>query len=234
MAAARASRSVPARVIACYVVANEAEHLAESLRSVKAYVDGYVIVDSLFTTNPLPGTHSSDATRAVAEAVCAPLPLTYIESDERLTEPQARNRYLSETEGDWCLMLDGDEQLYGEYADILRLMERVRYGRIPKAVDVPVYTVAVNFNGNAPEMSRAEYERNPLISTMGYQPRLFHNVGLHYDYDAGRGFGGALLDGSGYLQGRRKASEMLIINHHVRQSFESYQNDFTWEHGTRL
>jgi glycosyltransferase involved in cell wall biosynthesis len=217
-------------IVACYVVANEADHIAESLRSVKAYVDRYVIVDSLFVDNPQQGTHSSDATRSVALAACEGRPVQYIESTERLHEPEARNRYLEQTVDDWVLQMDGDEQLYGDHAGILDLLARVRLGRVVRGVDIPVYTVAVNFNGQADEMDAESYATNPLISTRGYQPRLFENRGVHYAYDGGtHGFGAALYRDKRYLEGSVKTADALIINHHTRQSFESYQNDYLWE-----
>src|SRR5213075_2987439 len=99
-------------IVACYVVANEADHLADSMRSVKAYVDRFVIVDSLFRTNPLPGTHSTDSTKEVAQRAAGVVPLLYIESQERLSEPEARNLYLTVTRDAWILVMDGDEQMY--------------------------------------------------------------------------------------------------------------------------
>lgn len=218
-------------IVGCYIVANEADHLADSLRSVKAYVDRYVIVDSLFESNPQAGTHSSDETRSVALEACEGRPVVYIESTERLDEPRARNRYLEESVEDWVLMLDGDEQLYGDHEGIERLLARVRMGRVVRAVDIPVYTVAVLYQGQAAEMDAESYRRNPLISTRGSQPRLFFNgPGVRYAFDQGdHGWGGALYEGTRFLTGTVQTDDAFIINHHTRQSFASYQNDYVWE-----
>jgi glycosyltransferase involved in cell wall biosynthesis len=221
------------RIIACLAVANEARHISDTIRSVKAFVDGYVIVDSLFETNPLPGTHSTDATRAIAERVCAPLPLTYIESTERLDEPAARNRYLAETLDDWILVMDGDEQLYGDHVWIRQLFDLVRSGGRWTGVSIPVYTVAINFNGNAPEMTAWAYAHNPLLSTVGHQARLMFNDrerGLRYAHTPlGIGHVAFDKDGREASEGAVEMNDLFVINHHTRQSFEEYQRDYIWE-----
>jgi hypothetical protein len=216
-------------IVACYVVANEEALIAESLRSVKAYVDRYVIVDSVFDTNPHEGTHSTDRTREVAERVCAPVPLTYIESDRKLDEPTARNRYLDElTEGDWCLMLDGDEVLYGHHPDVLALMASLEER---SSVFVPIYTVAVNANGYAPEIDRDTYATAPLISTIGFQPRLFR-VGPSLEYRVDDlGISHRVFDGADGFVEDTPTTAMYIVNRHASQSYEGYQNDFAWEMG---
>lgn len=220
-------------IVACYVVANEAEHIAESIRSVKAYVDRFVIVDSLFETNPLPGTHSTDDTRRVAHTAAAGKPLDYIVSDERLDEPTARNLYLAASRGDWILVMDGDEQLYGDHARVLELFEDVRAEKIWDGVLLAVYTVAVNFNGNAPEMDELSYEVNPLISTRGEQARLLDNAaerGLTYRHTP-LGIGHVAFDRHGLFASGDAPyrDEAFIINHHTRQSYEGYQRDYVWE-----
>ena len=69
------------RIVACYTACNEALLISESIRSVKEYVDAFVVIDSVFTSNSVSATHSSDDMRSVVERVCAPIPLTYVESD---------------------------------------------------------------------------------------------------------------------------------------------------------
>src|SRR5205814_6545341 len=97
------------------------------------------------------------------------------ESQERLSEPEARNLYLTVTRDAWILVMDGDEQMYGDHDAVMQLFTDVRQGLHRDGVELSVFTVAVNFNGNAPDMDRESYETNPLISTRGTQARLLKN-----------------------------------------------------------
>lgn len=220
------------QVVACYVAWNEAGQIAESLRSVKAYVDRYVVVDAVFDANPAAGTHSADGTRDICESICAPVPLTYIESDVRLTQDVARNRYLDELdEGDWPLIIDGDEVLYGDHDEALALFDEIRAGIDTHALLVPVYTTAVLFDGNAPDVTVAAYATNPTVHTWGWQPRLFQNwKALRYRVNQ-FGVPHGVYDETGEFvgQGGLYEKRVFLINHHVRQSYTGYQNDYARE-----
>lgn len=216
-------------VVACYAVHNEEAQIAESLRSVKAYVDRYVVIDSVFDTNPIDASHSTDRTRQICERVCAPTPLTYIASDRKLSEEAARNLYLDNVPvGDWAFVIDGDEALYGVHVAIGAVFATVRAGWGMGPLAVPVYTTAVLFEGQASEMGSEAYEVNPTVNTCGWQPRLFANTGgVRY-----RGIG--LYDIEGSVAARaRETDAMFIINHHVRQSYAAYQSDYVWETGEK-
>ena len=220
------------QIVACYVACNEEAQIAESLRSVKAYVDRYVIVDSVFAASPVAGTHSTDRTREICERVCAPVPLTYIESGERLHQDVARNLYLEQLDdGDWVFVIDGDEVMYGDHSGLRAVFDGIRSGIDTHAVLIPVYTTAVLFDGFAPEVSPAEYETNATINTWGWQPRLFrarsdlryrvNTLGVpHGVYDAAGEFVG---------QGGTYNETLFLINHHVRQTYAGYQNDYARE-----
>lgn len=251
---------LPAEVVACYVVCNEEDHLADSMRSIKAYVDRFVVVDSVFPSNPLtdpttgaPATHSTDSTRAVAERVCAAYPakpLTYIESDARLTQSYARNVYLEQLRppglsgpGDWAFVIDGDEIMYGQHAIALKTFAEIREGVLRHSLSIPVFTVAINSNKDAPAITPDEFDTAPLISTMGYMPRLFAAASnLRYlppppPLEHGTPiltFISSGLQPQFHLQpaNLHHKGGIFLINHHTRQSFESYQNDYIWE--TRL
>lgn len=220
-------------IVACYVVANEAAHLAESIRSCKAYVDRYVIIDSLFTTSPLEGVASTDGTRQVAERACAGKPLDYVVPGRRLTEPEARNEYLARTRGDWVLIIDGDEQLLGDHQSVLALADTLRRSTSGVALDVAVYTVAVNANGNAPDLGPEVYDTAPLITTVGRQARLVRNVPeLELGYRISPiGLGHTMYDRLGRYVGAlaTPVHSLFIVNHHTRQPYAGYLADYEWE-----
>lgn len=218
-------------LIACYVAANEADVIAESLRSVKGYVDRFVIVDSIFTGNPIDATHSTDETRRVCERICSPIPLTYIESDRKLDEHEARNRYLAEVGiGDWILSMDGDEVLVGDHAAVLSILSALT----PPAVLVNVFTTAVIFPGLGIDMPEETYETGALIHTVGPAPKLLYRTeGLHYRrFQAVSGavdFQGC-YDGD-HLVGGRFDPRLIVVNRHVAQSHAAYVADCVWEMG---
>lgn len=226
-------------LVACYVIWNEADSIVESLRSVKSFVDRFVVVDAVFASNPVDATHSTDRTREIVETICAAhpeKPLTYIESAAKLTEAYARNAYLEQLEpGDWALVIDGDEVLHGDWAAIRQVVHDIKAGYLRDSLAIPVYTVAVQAPKVAPAVLRVEYERSPLLSTMGYMPRLFaakpdlryttppHAVTPALTYTT---------PPSRYLIPRHHAEGRegpFLINNHVKQSYEGYQADWVWE-----
>ncbi len=211
------------KIIACYIVCNEETLIADSIRSVKAYVDGFVIYDSAFIVNPISATHSTDRTREICEKVCVPLPLTYIEATEKTTLQTARTRCQEQVaEGDWVLIIDADECLYGNHKDILAILEQIKTGQLQKVVSFPVYTTAVLFHGMGKDMPPDQYELNPVINTGDYMTRFFQNEKGMYWQDLG------LRDKTGYMviDGKRnRTDKMFIINHHTRQRYDYYVNN---------
>lgn len=215
---------------AIYVAANEAANLAESMRSVKAYVDRFVVVDAIFHSNPDPCVHSSDGQRDVARAAAGDVPLTYYQSAEKLRETDARNVALAFLDpGDRGLIIDGDECLYGDHGSIVTLLSSDS-----PAIAIPVYTTAVLFDGYAPEMSAEEYDTNPLISTSAYMVRIFRmETGLHYVLPSGH-ITPMLADIEGeVILPTLESDAAFILNRHATQPFDVYQNDFVWETGAR-
>lgn len=220
---------------ACYVVANEADVIADSIRSLKAYVDRFVFVDSVFTANPIDATHSTDDTREICERVAHPVPVTYIESDRKLTQEEARNRYLDEVPyGDWIVNLDGDEVLYADHFTVLEVLAWLQHGRDVQAINVPILSAAVLNNGMAADISPETYAMAPVVHTIGHAPRFFQrHPGRRYrEYVAPNG----IVDNQGLYDGNRLLASMaprddrlLIVNHHVRQSWAGYQADAVWE-----
>jgi hypothetical protein len=207
--------------------------IAESLRSIKAYVDRFVIVDAVFKSNAsTTATHSTDATRQVCELICPPVSFTYFESQEKLTEQDARNKYLAEVDADdWILWLDGDEVLYGEHKDILEVVRKIRAGEIEDCVSIPTYTTAILYQGLGKDMPVKEFATNPLINTWDYQTKWFRKEpGQQYINEL------AFYEDACYDKDRQLVTDstkgrsdvMLVINHHARQSHEKYVNDCIW------
>lgn len=229
------------------------------MRSVKAYVDRFVVIDSVFASNPLRtadgnwATHSTDNTKEVAHRVAAawpPKPLDYRESGARLIESYARNAYLELVEPpDWVLIIDGDEVLYGDHAQIDKIFTAIRIAAISsESISIPVYTTAVNVPKAAPDITEEEFSLNPVISTMGWMPRLVATAkNLRYEVPAlGYGTpilahswpGGTATSAAGFVPPKVvhlqptaavAAGDMFLINNHIRQSLDSYKNDYAWE-----
>ncbi|MCA1994613.1 MAG: glycosyltransferase family 2 protein [Coleofasciculus sp. S288] len=89
----------------CMIVKNERQNLPRCLASVKSYVDEMIIVD----------TGSQDGTPKVADEYGAKV--TYFEWCDDFAA--ARNYAISQSSGDWILMLDADEELVVELEDFL-------------------------------------------------------------------------------------------------------------------
>lgn len=215
-------------IAACYVVFNEAELIAESVRSAKAYVDKFIFVDSAFTANPLDVTHSTDATRELAEAAAAPVPVTYVESDTKLDIDAARNLSLSlvPPKG-WALTIDGDETILGDRRDVAGLFDDIRNRTIRAPTGISVFTAALRFDGHAPAISEEQYGLLPMIYTRGVQPRLVPAKGAEWHrVPHGRSYG---LYVNGTLARGPVDPRMVIVNHRTRQTFGAYQNDYQWE-----
>jgi len=221
------------KLIACYVVCNEERLIAESLRSVKAYVDGYVIVDCVFKSNAaVDATHSTDRTRAICEKVCSPIPLTYIESTVKLTEQDARNIYLSKVEnGDCILWLDGDEVIYGSHKEISLLVKDIHEGKMRWGISFPTYTTAVLNRGLGKDMLEEAYLTNPLINTCCHQMKIFQKQEGDHHINSDTVSEDAVYDSHDVLVTNRSihpSSTIIVINHHVRQSHQEYVADCIW------
>lgn len=229
------------KIWACYAIYNEEDSISESMRSIKAYIDGFVVVDSVFESNPAENTHSTDKTRDIAHRIAQSTPekrCIYGESQVKFTEVEARNQYLAVVpDGDYIFVIDGDEVLYGQWAYIRELFDEIRRGEGSNVYMVPVYTTAINVPKMANNVTPEEFETAPIISTMGTMPRLFKNAtGIVYTKVPG-GSTPALTyrDPKTFVEtyvhggngGNREM--MFLVNNHPRQSFEGYQADFVWE-----
>lgn len=217
-------------IVATYCVYNEADLIAESIRSVKAYVDRFVFIDAAFTTNPVEATHSTDDTRRIAEEVAAPLPVTYVESDTKLDLARARNMSFGLLdEDDWALVIDGDEVLLGERTELRDMFAAVR-GRIAQdPIGMAIFTAVVQFQGHAPAINEAGYRTLPIVHTRGNQSRLLPVAGVEWmRTPTPRGTYGMYRDGV-LIKGHNPDPRAVIINQRIRQSYEHYQLDYIRE-----
>jgi hypothetical protein len=210
------------------VVYNAADEVVECIRSVKALVGRFVVVDSAFTANPVPGgVQSTDGTRAVVEEACAGVPLTYIEPPKRLEQHLARDLYLAEiADGEWLLTMDSDEVFYGfgQKGAAPFLAELSEHST---AVSFRVFSTAIAYPGPGSDLTPEQYATLPIHSTGGWQPRLFKK-GNGLRHRAGwEGVG--WRNNSTEVIGGNKSDAAVIINRHVSQSFEGYQADWAWE-----
>lgn len=230
-------------IVACYVASNEAGLLVDSIRSVKAYIDKIVVIDAVFTRNPINATHSTDDSMARALAIADAEPrreIVYVESSIKLTEAQARSCYLNYLLAgvDWGFIIDSDEMLYGDYTKTMGLFAGLRTQKpgsphAPVAFDMAVFTTAPLTHKSAPETEPFEYQTAPIISYYGSMPRIFGATSDVAYAEAKFGVTPFLISRS---SGRPIKGDHLIdpkgaflVNHHTRQSLESYRNDYEWE-----
>ena len=98
------------KITACYIVKNEAENLAKSIKSLKSQVNEIVVVD----------TGSTDNTMAVARKLGAKVYSFPWQDDFS----KARNFALSKAKGDWLILLDADEYFTAKTAGNIRQVIR--------------------------------------------------------------------------------------------------------------
>ena len=219
------------KLVACLAVWNEAVLIADSLRSVKAYVDRYVVVDSVFSHNPVQGMRSTDNTRAICERICSPLPLTYLTPDRKMEQDSARNLYIDALDDDdWGLVIDGDEVLCGAHSDVLATVGLIKTGNFPESLAVRVYSSGVLFHGNALDVPEDTYETAPVVHSVGWQARFFRSGRWRYRRNA-LGIAHGLYDSDGMFIGKtqERTDGVFLINRHVAQPWTSYQHDYIWE-----
>ena len=94
------------KISACYIVKNEAENLAKSIKSLKNQVNEIVVVD----------TGSTDNTIVVARKLGAKVYSFPWQDDFS----KARNFALSKAKGDWLVLLDADEYFTSKTAGNIR------------------------------------------------------------------------------------------------------------------
>lgn len=98
------------KITACYIVKNEAENLAKSIKSLKSQVNEIVVVD----------TGSTDNTIVVARKLGAKVYSFSWQDDFS----KARNLALSKAKGDWLILLDADEYFTAKTAANIRQVIR--------------------------------------------------------------------------------------------------------------
>jgi len=111
------------KISLCMIVRDEADRLADCLRSVEDLVEEIVVVD----------TGSQDDTREIARANGARLILSPWNDDFAA----ARNCALAQAAGDWVLVLDADERISPRHFEAIR---RAAASPLPAAIQVFVRT----------------------------------------------------------------------------------------------
>ena len=152
-----------------------------------------------------------------------------------MTETAARDLALSYLRpGDWGLIIDGDECLYGDHEALLALACFLPFAATVRSVAIPVHTTAVLHDGDAPSMSRDDHAGKPLISTSAYMIRLFRMArGLHYELPSGHITPMLTSEDGDVLTPDLEFPGAFLINRHATQPFDVYQNDYVWEIGSR-
>lgn len=228
-------------LVGCYVAHNAAAEIGASILSVKAYVDRFVVVDCAFASNPA-AIVSTDDQRWVVEHAAQGVPLTYLEPGLRLEEHEARNLYLEQLElGDWALLIDADERLYGDHAALEVLAEQLSAGRnFHTAMQLRVYTTAVLAPLDAPDIDPELYSHSPRISTWGWMPKLVKRTALlrhrRIEVEPGIWTHHGIFDGDEPLHEAVRLDQEhdpIVVNDHAGQPYAGYQHDFRWEQAQR-
>lgn len=209
-------------VTAAISVWNDEMTIADTIRSIKAYADRFVVVDCAYLGNQ-GAPNSTDRTREIVEGLVGDR-LTYITPPERLHQHEARDLYLEPIrEGDWLFVLDADELLVGGRDAIARL-----FARPPSpVVSFNIFTTQLVAEGLAPDVSEETYSRAPIIQTRGIQPRLFQKRDGLRHRPTWEGVGWA-NDHESPLRGEL-VENIFVYNSNVAQPYSSWQTDFLWK-----
>ncbi|MFH1230009.1 MAG: glycosyltransferase [Planctomycetota bacterium] len=91
-------------------VYNEAQFFGRCIRSIREKVDRVIVVDGAYVSFPYDKPWSTDGTIELARKYADKIITTENAWESQIVK---RNRYLLGKEGDWYLMIDGDEELAG-------------------------------------------------------------------------------------------------------------------------
>ena len=128
----------------CLIIKNEEKYLSRCLSSIKDIASEIIVVD----------TGSTDSSMSIASEY-TDLIYSFIWKDDFSL---ARNFCLDKAQGDWILVLDGDEEVDRKCLDILK--------ELIQAQDIDAYLVTIN---NNPENTQE------LMAISDLKPRLFKN-----------------------------------------------------------
>lgn len=218
------------RVIGVYVAYGDETGIVDSVRSVRPWVDRLVLFSAPF--DAMPPLEAPDRTVKLFERAADVTPHKIVTLEGPVSETFARNRALRMVgDDDWALVIDADEMLFAEHTDIRRtelglLLGQIRGGLYSEPVGLSIYSTAVLFHGSAKDMSARDYYRRPIVSSMGFQPRVFRARDAEYRPSA-RGAPGLFVKDQRCLAVPVRGA--VVVNHHVRQTWRGYQADFAWE-----
>jgi tetratricopeptide (TPR) repeat protein len=144
--------SAPIKVSLCMIVKNEAERLANCLKSVKGFADEIILVD----------TGSSDRTINIAKKFGAKI-FKFEWCDDFAA---ARNYALKQAQGEWILFLDADE-----------VLERAVIPILKNAINNPEY-LAINLNRAEIGAGRSPYS---LIARLFRRRSDIYFMGFYHE-----------------------------------------------------
>jgi tetratricopeptide (TPR) repeat protein len=145
----------------CMIVKNEEESLAQCLSSVKHIVDELIVVD----------TGSSDLTKEIARAYGAKL----YDYEWTNSFADARNYSLDQAQGDWVLLLDGDEVISKLDHDAIRKIVSVNDQNKAFAITTRNYLDQVAIEGWTPNDDRYYLEAAGCGWLPSEKVRIFPN-----------------------------------------------------------
>jgi glycosyltransferase involved in cell wall biosynthesis len=152
----------------CMIVKNEEENLARCLSSVKNIVDEIIVVD----------TGSEDRSKDIALAFGAKL----YEYAWTNSFAEARNYSLDQAEGDWVLLLDGDEVISKLDHDALLGIIRMNDKRKAFAITTRNYVDQVTVEGWTPNEERYYREAAGCGWMPSQKVRIFPNLkGIRFE-----------------------------------------------------
>ena len=96
------------RIVACMNIYNEASTLEKCLESITELVDEIIVVDGRYKDFPGEQVASDDGSLEIIKKFSN---VKLIQCNEKLTQAQKRSKYLEYLDdGDWALIMDGDEE----------------------------------------------------------------------------------------------------------------------------
>jgi len=219
-------------IYACYVLYNEVEEIADSLRSINGFADRYIFIDGAFEGHPLAkgSATSTDGTIRLLESLIAEEKRTIVTTETAWrTQTEARNQYLRLLPlGSWAFIIDADEMLHGDREAAKRQILTAQ----STVLGILIESLAPTWHGSGATIPRELWPSLPKCPIFGYSPRFYRSSGkLAY-----RNGHSCLWDGDRMIaanQGQLIETgniirSVRIVNDMTRQSWERYQEGITY------
>jgi hypothetical protein len=167
----------------CTVTYNDVRALIRNIRSLKPYVDGFVIVDGAFLGFPQSNheARSTDGTLRAVESLLPPNKRTIIQAPSGgwSSQAEARTEYLKAVpQGDYTFVTDSDETVHG---DVKSGFNKIRRLGLPSAA-VLCESLIPEWKGAGALIPEASWPNLNTARVYGYMVRIIKNTGsLHYE-----------------------------------------------------